>query len=115
MRYKVAIGVCKALEYLHDEIPRPVIHMDVKASNILLSHDFQPQVSSYIHSILQKTIGFFILGATLSSKTLIRRRKKDFECGVVLDVTLNPLYLVRVSFTLMSLCCYVVTNSKMMC
>ncbi|CAM6008500.1 unnamed protein product [Sphagnum balticum] len=47
VRYKVAIGVCKALEYLHDEIPRPVIHMDVKASNILLSHDFQPQLSDF--------------------------------------------------------------------
>ncbi|CAK9216827.1 unnamed protein product [Sphagnum troendelagicum] len=47
VRYKVAIGVCKALKYLHDEIPRPVIHMDVKASNILLSHDFQPQLSDF--------------------------------------------------------------------
>ncbi len=72
VRYKVAIGVCKALKYLHDEIPRPVIHMDVKASNILLSCDFQPQVPSYIHSILQKTIGFFFWGAMLSSKTLIQ-------------------------------------------
>ncbi|CAK9218718.1 unnamed protein product [Sphagnum troendelagicum] len=47
VRYKVAIGVCKALKYLHDEIPRPVIHMDVKASNILLSRDFQPQLSDF--------------------------------------------------------------------
>jgi serine/threonine protein kinase len=47
VRYKVAIGVCKALEYLHDGIPRPVIHVDVKASNILLSHDFQPQLSDF--------------------------------------------------------------------
>jgi len=62
VRYKVAIGVCKALQYLHDEIPRPVIHMDVKASNILLSRDFQPQVPSYIHSISQKTIGGFFFG-----------------------------------------------------
>jgi serine/threonine protein kinase len=53
VRYKVAIGVCKALEYLHDGIPRPVIHVDVKASNILLSHDFQPQVPSHIHSMFK--------------------------------------------------------------
>jgi serine/threonine protein kinase len=44
VRYKVAVGICKALEYLHDGSPRSVIHRDVKASNILLSNDFQPQV-----------------------------------------------------------------------
>jgi len=44
VRYKVAVGICKALEYLHDGSPRSVIHRDVKPSNILLSHDFQPQV-----------------------------------------------------------------------
>jgi serine/threonine protein kinase len=42
--YKVAVGICKALEYLHDGSPMSVIHRDVKPSNILLSHDFQPQV-----------------------------------------------------------------------
>ncbi len=43
-RYKIAIGICKALVYLHDGSPRPVIHKNVKPSNILLSHDLQPQV-----------------------------------------------------------------------
>ncbi len=42
--YKVAVGIRKALEYLHDGSPRSVIHRDVKPSNILLSHDFRPQV-----------------------------------------------------------------------
>jgi serine/threonine protein kinase len=42
--YKVAVGICKALEYLHDGSPRSVIHRDVKPSNILLSHDVRPQV-----------------------------------------------------------------------
>ncbi|CAK9192569.1 unnamed protein product [Sphagnum troendelagicum] len=28
--YKVAVGICKALEYLHDGSPRSVIHRDVK-------------------------------------------------------------------------------------
>ncbi len=44
VRYKVAVGICKALEYLHNGSPRSVIHRDVKSSNILLSHDFRPQV-----------------------------------------------------------------------
>ncbi len=44
VHYKVAVGICKALEYLHDGSPRSVIHRDVKPSNIVLSHDCQPQV-----------------------------------------------------------------------
>lgn len=44
-RYKVAVGIAEALEYLHDNAPQTVIHRDVKSSNILLSDDFEPQVS----------------------------------------------------------------------
>ncbi|CAN5953697.1 unnamed protein product [Sphagnum jensenii] len=47
VRYKVAVGICKALEYLHDGSPRSVIHRDVNPSNILLSHDFRPQLSGF--------------------------------------------------------------------
>lgn len=43
-RYKVAVGVAEALDYLHREKAPPVIHRDVKSSNILLSDDFEPQV-----------------------------------------------------------------------
>ena len=43
-RYKVAVGVAEALEYLHNASAKPVIHRDVKSSNILLSYDFEPQV-----------------------------------------------------------------------
>lgn len=42
-RYKVALGVAEALENLHKSA-EPIIHKDVKSSNILLSDDFQPQV-----------------------------------------------------------------------
>jgi hypothetical protein len=44
-RMVVAIGLAKALQYLHSCNP-PVIHRDVKSSNILLSDNCQPQVSS---------------------------------------------------------------------
>lgn len=45
-RMDVAIGVAKALEYLHHTCDPPIIHRDVKSSNILLSENFHhPQVS----------------------------------------------------------------------
>ncbi|CAN8312835.1 unnamed protein product [Cochlearia groenlandica] len=46
-RYKVAIGIAEALDYLHNSAPQPVIHRDVKSSNILLSDDFEPQLSDF--------------------------------------------------------------------
>lgn len=48
-RYKVALGVADALNYLHigGDNEQPVIHRDVKSSNILLSDDFEPQLSDF--------------------------------------------------------------------
>ena len=44
VRFKVAVGTAKALDYLHHGTSRPVIHRDVKSSNILLTSDFESQV-----------------------------------------------------------------------
>ncbi|CAJ1974284.1 unnamed protein product [Sphenostylis stenocarpa] len=46
-RYKVAVGVAEALDYLHSKDDQPVIHRDVKSSNVLLSEDFEPQLSDF--------------------------------------------------------------------
>ncbi|XP_042412052.1 probable receptor-like protein kinase At2g42960 [Zingiber officinale] len=47
-RYKVAVGVAEALDYLHGGGgTEPVIHRDVKSSNILVSEDFEPQLSDF--------------------------------------------------------------------
>ncbi|KAG0569265.1 hypothetical protein KC19_6G078400 [Ceratodon purpureus] len=47
VRYKIAVGIARALDYLHDGCPRPVVHRDVKASNILLSATFDAQLSDF--------------------------------------------------------------------
>ncbi|XP_042024085.1 receptor-like cytosolic serine/threonine-protein kinase RBK1 [Salvia splendens] len=46
-RYKLAIGVAKGLQYLHSNCHRRVIHRDITASNILLSEDYEAQISDF--------------------------------------------------------------------
>ncbi|CAM8990797.1 unnamed protein product [Rhodiola kirilowii] len=47
VRFNVAVGVCEALSYLHSQCSRPVVHRDVKSSNILLSDTLEPQLSDF--------------------------------------------------------------------
>lgn len=46
-RYKVALGMAEALDYLHNRGSQSVIHRDVKSSNILLSDEFDPQLADF--------------------------------------------------------------------
>ncbi|KAF8012223.1 hypothetical protein BT93_I0376 [Corymbia citriodora subsp. variegata] len=46
-RFKVAVGVAEGLQYLHHHCPRRIIHRDIKASNILLNEDYEPQISDF--------------------------------------------------------------------
>ncbi|KAG2542204.1 probable receptor-like serine/threonine-protein kinase At5g57670 [Panicum virgatum] len=46
-RYKAALGIAEALSYVHSGGSRPVIHRDVKSSNILLTEEFEPQLSDF--------------------------------------------------------------------
>ncbi|KAM5577029.1 receptor-like cytosolic serine/threonine-protein kinase RBK1 [Rosa sericea] len=47
IRFKVALGVAEGLQYLHHDCHRRVIHRDIKASNILLSEDYEAQISDF--------------------------------------------------------------------
>nr|XP_009418073.1 PREDICTED: receptor-like cytosolic serine/threonine-protein kinase RBK2 [Musa acuminata subsp. malaccensis] len=47
VRYKIAIGAAKGLEYLHERCQRRIIHRDIKVDNILLTEDFEPQICDF--------------------------------------------------------------------
>lgn len=46
-RYEIAVGAAKGLEYLHHGLERPVIHRDVKSSNILLDEYLKPRIADF--------------------------------------------------------------------
>ena len=46
-RYEIAVGAAKGLEYLHHGCDRPIIHRDVKSSNILLDEQFKPRIADF--------------------------------------------------------------------
>ncbi|XP_078162057.1 receptor-like cytosolic serine/threonine-protein kinase RBK1 isoform X2 [Carex rostrata] len=47
IRYNIAVGIAEGLLYLHEGCHRRIIHRDIKASNILLTGDYQPQISDF--------------------------------------------------------------------
>ncbi|KAF5790038.1 putative protein kinase RLK-Pelle-RLCK-VI family [Helianthus annuus] len=47
VRYEIALGATRGLEYLHHACERPVIHRDVKSSNILLEEDMKPKIVDF--------------------------------------------------------------------
>uniref|UniRef100_A0A804Q7A7 Protein kinase domain-containing protein n=1 Tax=Zea mays TaxID=4577 RepID=A0A804Q7A7_MAIZE len=47
VRFKIALGIAEGLLYLHEGCHRRIIHRDIKASNILLTEDYQPQISDF--------------------------------------------------------------------
>ncbi|KAM7254277.1 hypothetical protein ACFE04_031959 [Oxalis oulophora] len=47
IRYKIALGTAEGLLYLHEGCKRRIIHRDIKAANILLTEDFEPQICDF--------------------------------------------------------------------
>ncbi|MFQ6640037.1 hypothetical protein Gotur_014842 [Gossypium turneri] len=53
-RHQIALGVAHGLAYLHHDLMPPIIHRDIKSTNILLDANYQPKVADFgIAKVLQ--------------------------------------------------------------
>ncbi|CAI9100990.1 OLC1v1038193C2 [Oldenlandia corymbosa var. corymbosa] len=46
-RVKIAYGAAKGLEYLHEKVQPPIVHRDVRSSNVLLFDDFVSKIADF--------------------------------------------------------------------
>ncbi|KAJ0234431.1 Protein kinase family protein [Hirschfeldia incana] len=95
IRYKIALGVAEGLVYLHRGCHRRIIHRDIKAANILLTHDFSPQICDFglakwlpehwTHHIVSKFEGTFgYLAPEYLTHGIVDEKTDVFALGVLL-------------------------------
>ncbi|XP_010243370.1 PREDICTED: probable protein kinase At2g41970 isoform X2 [Nelumbo nucifera] len=46
-RVKIAYGAARGLEYLHERVQPPIVHRDVRSSNVLLFDDFMSKIADF--------------------------------------------------------------------
>ncbi|XP_014492060.1 calcium/calmodulin-regulated receptor-like kinase 1 [Vigna radiata var. radiata] len=91
LRVNIALDVAKGLEYLHDGAVPPVIHRDIKSSNILLDQSMRARVADFglsreemvdKHAAIRGTFGY--LDPEYISSGTFTKKSDVYSFGVLL-------------------------------
>ncbi|KAK6116267.1 hypothetical protein DH2020_049989 [Rehmannia glutinosa] len=82
-RLRVAIGIASALDYLHNETEVPIVHCDLKPSNVLLDSDMTSKVGDFgLAKLLLDTDNQMSLTSTHTLRVPLVTYLQDQESGV---------------------------------
>ncbi|KAF8081629.1 hypothetical protein N665_0873s0003 [Sinapis alba] len=111
VRQAIALGAAKGLEYLHHGLDRPVIHRDVKSSNILLDEEWRPRIADFglakiiqsdsvqrdvSASLVKGTLGY--IAPEYAYTTKVDEKSDVYSFGVVLMELVTGKKPVEVEF-----------------
>ncbi|XP_027365117.1 receptor-like cytosolic serine/threonine-protein kinase RBK2 isoform X2 [Abrus precatorius] len=102
IRHKIALGTANGILYLHEGCQRRIIHRDIKAANILLTEDFEPQIcdfglakwlpENWTHHTVSKFEGTFgYLAPEYLLHGIVDEKTDVFAFGVLLLELAKPL------------------------
>ncbi|CAN6334791.1 unnamed protein product [Urochloa humidicola] len=96
-RYKIIKGICHGLHYLHEKSPKntPIIHLDLKPANILLTNEMEPKITDFGQSRLfdeeqsrtytksiEGTLGY--MAREYLDRGMITKKADIFSLGVII-------------------------------
>ena len=46
-RVRIAVDAARGLEYLHEKVQPPIIHRDIRSSNVLIFEDYKAKIADF--------------------------------------------------------------------